>query len=197
MMDGRARLQAIHERVLSGDPSASSDLFLALQRSLARVVYGRHRTGRLSWEDAGDLATDAIVAYLGAPGRFDFARASLFSYLVLIADRDALNLIRDRATKKKNLARFVELAATDGNVTDDPGDRRLDAERLLRNHWDKIVEDETDRRVLELMLNGEQETAAYAAALGVSHLAPADQRNLVKQRRDRIEKRLKRLGESL
>lgn len=197
MSKDRERLRLLHERLIGSDPSAPSELFVDLQKPLARVMYGRFRDAGLSWSDAADIATDAIVAHLSAPHRFQPERASLFTYLVVIANGDALNLIRDRGKERKNYARLVELSAADGNITDDGGCRRLDAEKLLRTHIDEIAETDMDRRVLDLMLQGEQETAAYAVVLEIEDLPAPEQRSLVKQHRDKIEKRLKRLGERL
>ena len=197
MSKDREQLRLLHERLVRGDPAAPSEMFVVLQKPIARVVCGRYRDAGLSWIDTADIATDAIVAYLSAPHRFKPERASLFTYLVVIANGDALNLIRDRGKGRKNYAHFVELSAADGNITDDEEHRRLDAEKLLRAHIDEITETDMDRRVLNLMLQGEQETAAYAVVLGIEGLPASEQRSLVKQHRDKIEKRLKRLGERL
>lgn len=197
MSKDRERFRLLHERLVGGDPAAPSELFVVLQKPVARVVYGRYRDAGLSWIDAADVATDAIVAHLSAPHQFKPERASLFTYLVVVANGDALNLIRNRGKERKNHAHLVELSAADGNVTDDEKHCRLDAEKLLRAHIDEITETDMDRRILDLMLQGEQKTAAYAVALGVEGLPASEQRTLVKQHRDKIEKRLKRLGERL
>jgi RNA polymerase sigma factor (sigma-70 family) len=196
----REQLRAIHERVVAGDPAAPSDLFITVQGPIVRVLYGRFRSAGLSWEAAGDLATDALLSYLSAPERFDQERASLFTYLVIIANGDALNRCRDRRKEQKKYAQLVELSAVEGNVEEDAQtqiESRIDAERLIRSRIDDIAETDMDRRVLELMLQGERETAAYAVVLGIDELPASAQRSAVKQYRDKIDKRLKRLGETL
>ncbi|HVV51098.1 MAG TPA: hypothetical protein VHO06_15625 [Polyangia bacterium] len=190
------RLQHLHEQILAGDVIASSELFGLVHRPLAATVKKR-MGGQVGWDEAGDLATDAIVEYLKSPGRFDPGRAGLFGYLVLVAHRDALNLVRDRLTERKNLDRFVELRPSDGN---DPSGRtrdKIDADRILRDHRADIVKDEGDEEVLKLFLSGESETVVYADCLGIAHLPESEQTDIVKQRRDRIEKRLRRLREDL
>jgi DNA-directed RNA polymerase specialized sigma24 family protein len=172
-------------------------LFIATQKPIAAVLLRRFCNAGLTWEEAGDLATDAIVSYLSEPQRFDPNRASLFTYLVTIANGDALNLCRDRRREQKNHTRLVELSAAEGNVLDGGADDRLDAERLIRAHIDKVAETDVDRQVLELMLQGERDTTTYAAVLGVAHLPIAEQRGAIKKCRDKIEKRLKRLGAEL
>jgi RNA polymerase sigma factor (sigma-70 family) len=193
----RETLRVIHDRVIAGDPTGPSELFVVTHRPIARVIHGRFQSAGLSWDDAADLATDAIVSYLSAPDRFDPQRTSLLTYLVMIARGDAMNLIRDRGAQRKNYIRLVELNAPDGNIADASADRRLDAESLLRAHIDEIAETDMDRRVLELMLRDERETAVYAAALGIEHLSLPQQRRTVKRAKDKIEKGLRRLGKRL
>jgi DNA-directed RNA polymerase specialized sigma24 family protein len=192
----RARLEKVHERALTGDHAASAEVFMLLQRPIAATL--RRRIGpSISWDEAADLATDAIVTYLKAPGRFEPARSGLLGYVIMIAYRDALNFRRDRQAEQKKHLRAVELSALTGN--DSPKDvaDAIDAERILRDHGHKIVVDDGDGDVLRLFLDGERDTAAYAAKLGIGHLAEGEQRQIVKQRRDRIEQRLKRLKEDL
>ena len=195
MTKTRQKLEEFHRRVIAGDPVVSSELFIATHKALARVFYQRFRAPGLSWEDAADLATDAIVAYLGSPHRFDPGRASLFTYLVLVGNADALNFLRGRHREQKNLARLVELSGVEGNVTDERIYERIDAQRFFECHIDKIAVTDMDRSVLYLMLQGEKETAKYAEALEITHLSPPEQRNKVKQYRDKISKRLERVGE--
>lgn len=197
MSQSRALLAVLHDRVLSGDRSVSAELFVRLHAPISRTIFGRFRGSGLIWEDAADLATDAMVSYLDRPQLFDPARASLFTYLVLIANGDALNLLRNRVAEQRNFARLVELSGLDGNIVHDDESRRLEAAKLLREHLDEIAETAMDRSVLRLMLEGEQDTPAYAAAMQIGHLSEAEQRRMVKQARDKIEKRLRRLGERL
>ncbi len=74
---------------------------------------------------------------------------------------------------------------------------RLDADRILREHRDRLVREDGDETVLRLYLEGVKETVAYAEALGLVGLSPAEQKKAVKTRKDRIEQRLKRLREVL
>ena len=195
MTERRAALEALHGRVLADDPTASAELFEAVHRPLWRVLV---RTfGGLLEEDAVDLATDAIVEYLGKPNRFQPEKASLFTYLAVIAKGDALNRLRSIAISKGHHQRFVELQDPDGNIQDDATDTRMAAQSILEKYGSQIVENETDIAVLKLMLMGESETDTYAAALGIQNLPQEERKALVKKYRDKIEKRLKRVGEYL
>lgn len=196
MLVDRDALERIHARMLAGDVTASSDLFVAVHVALAAAI--RKSVGRvISWDDAGDKATDAIVEYLRNPGKFDGSRGGLFGYLLLIARGDALNLMRDAGRKKKNLARLVELSATDGKSMQETLDVTLDADRILREHRAEVIRDQGDEAVLRLYLQGEKETRAYAEALGIAALTAVEQMKAVKLRKDRIEQRLRRLREVL
>jgi DNA-directed RNA polymerase specialized sigma24 family protein len=192
----RARLEKVHQRGLAGDHAASAEVFTLLQKPVAATV--RRRIGpSLSWDDAADIATDAIVSYIKTPGLFDPARSGLLGYLVMIAYRDALNVLRDRQAEQKKHQRAVELSAVPGKHSSRDVADVIDAERILRDHGHKIVVDDGDADVLRLFLEGERDTAAYATKLGIAHLGEDQQRQVVKQRRDRIGQRLKRLKEDL
>jgi hypothetical protein len=47
------------------------------------------------------------------------------------------------------------------------------------------------------MLDGERRTATYAAVLGIEHLPDLEKKRTVKQVKDRLQKRLRRLAPSL
>jgi hypothetical protein len=192
----RARLEKLHERVLEGDPKASAETFTMLHRPIASSVR-RRLGGRVSWEEATDAATDAIVAYVKSPDRYDAARAGLLGYLTLVAYRDALNLLRDRRAEQEKHMRSVELSTSGGKDQGEAANAKLDADRILRDFSEKIIVDDGDEQVLRLFLEGERDTAAYAVRLGIAHLPEAEQRKIVKQRRDRIDQRLQRLKEVL
>lgn len=57
----------------------------------------------------------------------------------------------------------------------------------------ETIMDPQDRQLVRLMLGGERKTAAYSAILGVQGLEVTEQRRLVKQHKDRLTQRLRRL----
>jgi len=59
---------------------------------------------------------------------------------------------------------------------------------------EQVIPDQTDRRVIELMLHGERRTAVFAEAMGVAHLGKDEQKRMVKRKKDQLKKRLQRLG---
>jgi len=188
----REVLGQIHVRIVAGDVTASSDLFLSVHSPLTATVRKR-LGGRISWEDAGDIATDAIVEYVNDPSKFDPSRSGLFGYLLLIARGDALNLVRDQGKEAENVSRVVELSSWAGNTTVEGPEVKLDADRILRDHHGDLVRDEGDEAILRLYLDGEKATSAYAEVLGLKGLSDEEKKVAVKTRKDRIEQRLKRL----
>ena len=192
----RERLVRLHQRVLRDDPVASAEVFTLLHKPIAATV--RRRVGGMSWEEAGDVATDAIVKYVKSPGKFDPSKGSgLLGYLVMAAYFDALNLIRDRKARQRKVERSVELSLERGKESLSEVRDAIDARRIMRDHGHKLVVDAGDEEVLLLHLEGERDTAVYAEKLGIAHLSESEQRKIVKQRRDKLDQRMKRLGEDL
>jgi DNA-directed RNA polymerase specialized sigma24 family protein len=194
--DRRAALLELHRRVLAGDPSASSELFSTIHRPVVSVLVRIHSRRLLPPEDAGDLATDALVDYLRHPGKYDPERSSLFSYLCMIAKGDALNLFQARRREREKTLRVVELSHGDRNIAD-MDTCNLDAETIISRYGAELFDDEHDVQVLKLMLAGEKDTDTYASAIGLGGATQAAKNAAVKQRRDRLEKRLRRLGARL
>jgi RNA polymerase sigma factor (sigma-70 family) len=54
---------------------------------------------RLGWHDAEEIVSDALLALLQQPERFDPTRAGLLTYLRLVTSRDAQNLLAKRARR--------------------------------------------------------------------------------------------------
>jgi hypothetical protein len=63
---------------------------------------------------------------------------------------------------------------------------------VLKRAISELLPDERDREVLNLMMERERNTAAFARILQIEHLPVADQRRRVKQTKDRIRLRVKR-----
>ena len=197
MTNRRAELLKLHERILSGDPSASSELFSSIHRPLVGVLLKQFRSGGIGPEDASDLATDAVIEYLRVPQRFNPERASLYSYLAVCAKGDALNLLQSRRRAWEGTKRFVELSKGKRNMEEAAIDTELDAIAIIKRHGAELADDKYDLEVLRLMLMGEKDTEVYAAAIGLGGAERAEKNAAVKLRRDKLEKRLSRLGERL
>lgn len=197
MTDRRQVLLELHRRVLANDPVASADLFQSIHGPLIGVLMRSPDLVNLATEEAADLATDAILEYLRDPTKYDPDRAGLYSYLAMIAKSDAINFLQSRKRHKKGFRKIVELSAAERNLVEESADSELDATRILSKYGSELVDDEMDAAVLRLMLAGEKDTEAYAAALRIEGEDFETKKALVKQRRDKLEKRLRRLGEVL
>jgi hypothetical protein len=60
-----------------------------------------------------------------------------------------------------------------------------------------VTPDPVDQQLIDLMIKGERRTEAFAKVLGIVDMEVIQQRKIVKQRKDRLKKRLTRLGVSL
>jgi|ERR1700733_9183358 len=197
MTDRRAELLKLHERILAGDPSASSELFSAIHRPLVGVLLKLYRRSGMGPEDASDLATDAVIEYVRQPQRFNPERASLYSYLAMCAKGDALNLLQSRHRAREGTKRFVELSKGERNMEGADIDVNLDADAIIKRYGADLVDDMYDLEVLRLMLMGEKDTEIYATAIGLGAAERVEKNAAVKLRRDKLEKRLSRLKERL
>ena len=177
-------------RDLAADPTAPgafAELVLpALTADLARFF------PRLHPHDAETAGEDALLAFLRRPQAYDPARLPLPAYLLMIARRRLLNL-RDK--EKRHRTNRIPWDAVELGLPErkGSGDELSFADLpRLREVIDSFSD--ADRRAFDLMLDGERDTAVFAAALGVSDLPVDEQFAAVKKAKDRIKARLKRAG---
>ncbi|WP_018262871.1 sigma factor [Methylobacterium sp. WSM2598] len=196
-MDARVRFNEIHARLLAGSRTASAEMFREGLGPIKAFLASEFPT--LADEDLNDLATDAIVAYVGDPERCDLGKGSLWTYLCNVAKRDAIDLIRLRTRRDRLLQEKVE---TDvefwASRAKDTfrGDDAIDARKIMRLHGGRLVKNDAEARVLVLILKDEDRTEAFAEALGIDPKA-ADTEKIVKRVKDRIDKRLQRCRDEL
>src|SRR5262249_32041298 len=145
-------------------------------------------------------AHDALLTYVQSPQAYDPTRSDLASYLRMAARWDLVNLLaRERKHHEGRVAwAVVEDAAEDGNLSGG-ADPSLPLERAEETQaWQAFLNavaanfTADERKVLELMVAGERQTALYAQALGLDGQPAADQEREVKKVKDRIKKRLER-----
>jgi RNA polymerase sigma-70 factor (ECF subfamily) len=195
----------IHQRLLSGDPTASLDAAELLLDPLVNRL--RAKWPSQNYIDAcHDAATEVIVIYLQAPQRYDRARSALLTWLTMQAHGDLLNAY---ASPQKKFERgwIVESdLSRDGADGDDAGVQlgdqmawldavpTLDASRVLASVRAAFPE-ERDRRLIWLMcIDGVHSTDDAAAVLDLMHLPPRERAAAVKRHKDRVMRRLRRLG---
>jgi len=185
-------LDLIHRRLLTGSRVAARDLFLTalspLKGHLAKTQ------AALDEETRHDLATDALLIYLEQPVRCDVDTSSLWTYLCLVASRNATDAFRKKVRHHRLLAESADLVeewsgrANNVRRTEDA----IDARQILEQHGERLTTNETEARLLQLMLEGEKSTDAFAGVLGLDPSAD-DTVTLVKQAKDRMRLRLRRL----
>jgi hypothetical protein len=132
----------------------------------------------------------------------------LLQYLVMSARGDLLNaleretaitsrvvpfsVVEDNAEDRNRLLERAEVATYDEY---DLGDEDQDTDLLERVR--REIPDATDLRIVELLLSGERRTSEYARILNLQDRAQVERERVVKQNKDRLKKRLVRLGVKL
>jgi RNA polymerase sigma factor (sigma-70 family) len=190
------RLNELHRRLLAGSRTASLDLFREATEPVARYVLTKVRG--VSAEEARDQAIDAIIGHIQKPAAFDPEKSSLWTYLCMIAERNAVDFVRQRALREGLLEKHrheIELWQVDTNTGTEEVEWKRDAKRIMREHGAKLVQTDGERRVLDLMLEGERAVTVYAEALGLD--PSADVAIEVKRIKDRITLRMRTLGHEL
>jgi Sigma-70 region 2 len=198
----QARVLGAHQRLLDGDLVASADLYELLLDPLVWAL--RRRWPDASWAEAvEDAAVDALVEHVRAPERYDPARASLLGWLVWQANADLINVYR---SAQRQFERNVEIQSQLRNDSDD-AEQSFDAVGGASDRypvledsgmWARIRVAFPDRRERELIwrcwVEGERSTEVAAAILGLTDLPTAEQQQQVKIVKDRIKKKLRRMG---
>jgi RNA polymerase sigma-70 factor (ECF subfamily) len=187
-----ADLAGLHFRLLTGDREAEAELIARLLR-LPMPALSKGQPPGFDPAHAEQALLDAVVAYWRRPGRYDPARASLATYIAMIAARKLKNLARGdwrRLARLTRLTRALEVAPSvmdaSPSVMDSTASRqRLPDVRLLARTAE-------ERAFLEAKLGGERQTTALAARLGLRDRPPAEQRRAVKRIMDRLRARGRR-----
>lgn len=190
---------AIQQRLLSRDPVARSDVIAALYADVVRGVQ-RRAGGDCDLALAEEQAGEALLQYAEDPSRYDPDRGSLHDYLVMIGlsrYRDARRYDRRHGAGLPSLSnpRIAAVAdrADESDIEELIAD--LDAAQLksrLIAHFD----DPRDWAAADLVLDGVPGWEPYVEALGLASLAEDQQRTEVYRVKNRVKKRLQRLGGS-
>ncbi len=191
----------IHQRLLRKDPTASSILFETYLAKVLRQTDATARKWHLSPDDHFDAVTDAIFSYCERPAQYHPEKRTLLGYLEMSARGDIANKGKqlDTQRKRQTTLESVEQRPDVRNSGQDGFEavELRDVAAVLRVKVAEALPDPTDRRLLELILDGRSTTAEAAAVLGIGHLERKEQAKLVNQHKDRIKKTLHRLGEKL
>jgi RNA polymerase sigma-70 factor, ECF subfamily len=193
----------LHRRLLDGDPVAPAVLAMTY---LVPVVERLRASSPGVGDDMliQDAATDAILNYAERPTQFDPAKSKLFPYLVMAARGDLRNALakRRRRERREVLHDRVEDLSLVRNIEQEESEPALTTGETVsleevRRAVQAVITNPTDWRLVELMLDGERRTGVFAKVLGITHLADEQQRRMVKRHKDRLKRRLERLGVKL
>jgi DNA-directed RNA polymerase specialized sigma24 family protein len=145
---------------------------------------------------------DALLDYGARPQAFDAGRGvPLLAFLLMTCRRNMLNLLRGDARRRRYEGQYAQMCADVAVALDPAAGNLLQQEEDAQLHQQEDacmnrLQDPQDQQILALRLQGERRTEAFAAILGITHLAMAEQRREVKRAKDRIAKMLvrERLG---
>jgi DNA-directed RNA polymerase specialized sigma24 family protein len=194
-----------HQRILRNDPIAFAQLCeLALSHL---VLFLRTQFSNVEFHVHEMTAIDCLLNYQARPGQYDPGKLSLFAYLRMAARDDMLNAIDRQNRYERRLFSLDEptiQAELEEDATLSP---EFELEQWLQQYTEhsrqeilQAVQAElnsVDRQLLLLMLDGVRETEPYAEVMGIAHLDIAEQRREAKQAKDRLAKKLRRLGARL
>jgi RNA polymerase sigma-70 factor (ECF subfamily) len=189
--------------LLDGDPVAPAVLAMTY---LVPVVERLQASSPGVGDDTliQDAATDAILNYAERPTQFDPAKSKLFPYLVMAARGDLRNALAKRRRRERREVPHdrVEDLSLVRNIEQEESEPALATGETVsleevRRAVQAVITNPTDWRLVELMLDGERRTGVFAKVLGIAHLADEQQRRTVKRHKDRLRKRLERLGVKL
>ncbi|HEY8447890.1 MAG TPA: hypothetical protein VIL01_12360 [Thermomicrobiales bacterium] len=189
----------IHQRLLEGDPLAASDLCVHF---LGRLVRQLQRNNPETDPDlVNDAVTEALLNYARRPQQYDPAKRSLSGYLFMSAQGDLRNLLEKHRRTSQHIPfdEHVENSTPARNSLAEHGDLAdvvagKESERSLRERLLAMAQDEEERIVLELMMDGVRETDVYIQALGRQG-QPEVLRKRLYTIKDRLTKRIRRARE--
>ncbi|AEI68014.1 RNA polymerase sigma factor [Corallococcus macrosporus] len=181
----------LHARVLQGESLASEDVFRVLMDPIVKVL--KHEVGCQVDDDAYDSAVDAVLYYLRHPQRYDSQRARLSTYLTQIAKRRAADRHRSGKSRVQREEDYGEEFALRASAPKDVMELSVEA-RLTVRKLEQINFRTEERKLLGPVLQGEGATEELGKVLGLDSLSELEQRREVKRHRDRLMKRLARVG---
>jgi RNA polymerase sigma-70 factor (ECF subfamily) len=194
--DDPDQLLMLHRRLLAGDRLASEGVASLLLPSLVQAVSQQfpQTDEQLIWTGV----SDAVLDYCARPQQFDESRGvPLDRFLQKAAWRNVANILRGEKRRKAReekagqeyVESAVELDPVVGNfLQQEEHVRRQQQQAELMN----TLRNPKDRRILELRLQGERRTEAFAEVLEITHLPLDTQRREVKRAKDRVDKILRR-----
>lgn len=186
-------IERSHTPVLNAAHDSVDQICASVLPILERAVAARFRHADSDW--VHDAAVDALLEYATHPQTYDPSRGvPLWKWLVYPARRNLLNRVKSEYRR-----RSVEIYASNVERLEPATDDRLEHGLDLNDLKAKMFHDwsAAERKILLLWISGERRTARFAEAIGADTLTSDRQRIEVKRLKDRVLRRLRRLGTSL
>ncbi len=192
---------AIHQRLLDGDLTARALLCETYLETVRRDTAGIARRWQLSTDDHWDVVSMSCFKYCRNPGKYQPEKMALVRYLVMDAYGDIQTMGERLARARQRIVRLDAVAhALDARNSEQDGFDAIEHEDVsaeLRALMEMALPDPVDRKLAELIVDGRTTTAECAILLGIAHLDSREQAKVVNRRKDKVKKRLKRIGEKL
>lgn len=191
---------SLHRRLFDRDPVASADFAVAF---LQPLIDWLHTTNvGIDPMMCVEAADEAIVEFITHPAKYDPEILNVVAFLRMAAQRDLQNLLRKewRHQRQRRDLKVVEQLPESGKylMRDDDPSLPLQIEEARRQQAlpDAFRQQltEVEQRFVEQMEQGEWRTPVFAAILGITHRPADEQRREVKRVKDRLKKRLERMG---
>lgn len=182
--------QALHERVLSGDPVAPADVFRAFMDPILGVLVRRTSLQR---EDAYDSVIDVLVSYLRNPERYIARKGRLHNYLIQAAKKRMTDRRRSSEARERREQEFGGAFELWSRSPKETLEVSVEA-HLALGRLEKFPLPHEDRVLLRLYLQGEGSTRVVGEAIGLASLPEKERQREVKRHRDRLMKVLARAG---
>jgi RNA polymerase sigma-70 factor (ECF subfamily) len=194
-----------HQRLLQKDPVAFAEICEGALPHLISFLDRQFPQHEAHLREM--VAIDCLMAYQRKPKTFDPKKLSLFAYLRMASRRDMLNAIDKERRRGRRLYDIDDPHVRVQLPEQDEPSREFDLTGWLAQRTDYSLQEileklsselsVTDKQVLLLMLDNVRETQPYAEMMGITHLAVAEQRRVVKRAKDRVVKRLQRFGQRI
>jgi hypothetical protein len=197
-------LLVLHQALVEGDADAPAVLAEKLV-PIVRTKLGSLNTKLTDPQIVESAIGQSVATYLKWPERYDPSRGPLARYLAMDAAGDVKNELEKRSPEIAHdevvEKMLVELGFHDRNSTVegealdavDPFDlpqAQVDAARQLLRQLSA-----RDRELAQLVVDEVRSYAVWANVLGIEHLPLDVQEREVKRQKDRIKKKLERMGE--
>lgn len=191
----------LHARLIQLDPFAPAEF----AESFLDELFRRLKAKAVFYSDdtlLRDATTDALLDYIEHPTKYNPKKSALLTYLTMAAYHDLLNMFaKEKRRQRRELPLDVveEISDAGNNNIEEYGNKVLDnmtteeKAKLLRQIKETFPEKQ-DRKLLDLIIHSERRTDKYSEILGIQNLTSDEKRKIVKRHKDRITKRLQRLG---